>query len=90
MPQNRSTTAAAASRKATDKRSSHVKYTVEAEAMPAKTMRALVRGKIEELLPAYALEITRLAEEEERAGLKALAEVLGVREAMAGDQAGRA
>ena len=60
-------------RKAGDKRSQHVKSTVEAEAMPAKIMRKLLRDSVEAFLPDGALEIARVAEESERAGLRALA-----------------
>lgn len=59
-------------RKETDKRASHIEFTVEAEAMPAKHLRKLLRGHIESLLPANAMEITRIAEEQERAGIKML------------------
>jgi hypothetical protein len=62
-------------RKATDKRSSHITYTVEAEAMPAKLMRKLVRDSIESLLPPHALEISKLAESEERRGLQLWAKI---------------
>jgi hypothetical protein len=34
-----------------DKRALHITETVEAEAMPAATMRALLRGYVESLLP---------------------------------------
>jgi hypothetical protein len=57
-------------RKATDKRSSHVRYTVEAEAMPAKLMRELVRDHVESLLPEHALEQAKIVEAEERKGLE--------------------
>ena len=63
-------------RKATDKRSSHVTYTVEAEAMPAKLMRELVRSHVESLLPEHALEQAKLVEAEERKGLEILAGVM--------------
>ena len=63
-------------RKASDKRSSHVKYTVEAEAMPASLMRTLVRSHVEALLPAHALEIAKLAEDEERKGLNRWAAIM--------------
>ena len=56
-------------RKATDKRSSHVKYTVEAEAMPANIMRALVRSHVESLLPEHAVQQAKIVEAEERKGL---------------------
>jgi hypothetical protein len=63
-------------RKATDKRSSHVTYTVEAEAMPAKLMRELVRSHVESLLPERALEQAKLVEAEERKGLEIWAGVM--------------
>ena len=64
-------------RKATDRRSPHVKETVEAEAMPAGIMRAILRSKIEALLPPNALAVAKEAEESERdliGGLAALLE----------------
>lgn len=60
-------------RKAADKRMLHIADTVEAEAMPAATLRALLRAHVEQLLPAQALEVARVAEESERAGLLRLA-----------------
>lgn len=60
-------------RKEGDKRSQHVKATVEAEAMPAKTMRKLLRDTVEAFLPEGALEAARVAEQSEQAGLRALA-----------------
>lgn len=60
-------------RKAGDKRSQHIKSTVEAEAMPARIMRRLLRDSIEAFLPDNALEIAKVAEDSERAGLMALA-----------------
>ncbi|NUZ07602.1 hypothetical protein [Piscinibacter koreensis] len=63
-------------RKATDKRSQHVQHAVEAEAMPAATMRALVRQHVESYLPEHALEIARIAEQSERQGLLRLAHAL--------------
>ena len=62
-------------RKATDRRSPEIEFTVEAEAMPAHIMRELLRERVEALLPADALRIARIAEEEERKGLQALADV---------------
>lgn len=56
-------------RKDGDKRSPEVEFTVEAEAMPARTLRRLLRDRIEELLPARALEVARIAEQSERDGL---------------------
>lgn len=66
-------------RKATDKRSQHVQFAVEAEAMPAATMRALVRTHVESYLPEHALEIAKVAEAEERKGLVRLAQDLDTR-----------
>ena len=43
-----------------------VEATVEAEALPAATLRALVREVVEHQLPERALEITRVAEEDEK------------------------
>ena len=67
------------SRKDTDKRSSHVTYTVEAEAMPAHLMRDLVRSHVESLLPEHALEQAKIVEAEERKGLELWAGVMGLR-----------
>jgi hypothetical protein len=53
-------------RKASDPRAPHVKWTVEAEAMPAATMRGLISGAIAELLPADALERAAKKEARER------------------------
>lgn len=60
-------------RKVADIRSLQVEATVEAEAMPARTLRALLRDRIEELLPEGALAAAKVAEESERAGLRLLA-----------------
>jgi hypothetical protein len=54
-------------RKEGDNRALHVTETVEAEAMPAHVMRALLRERIEALLPERALAVARAAEESERA-----------------------
>jgi hypothetical protein len=62
-------------RKETDRRSLHIKETVEAEAMPAHTLRQILRTEVEALLPPRALEIARIAERNERAGLMRLAEL---------------
>ena len=61
-------------RKSGDRRSLHVAETVEAEAMPADIMRELLREKIESYLPPRALEVARVAEEDERASLLEMAE----------------
>ncbi len=64
-------------RKATDRRSLEVQHTVEAEAMPAGLLRYTLRSHIEALLPTGALEITKVAEESERAQIMRVAEMLG-------------
>ncbi len=64
-------------RKASDKRSQHVKYTVEAEAMPAHILRELLRWEVEYLLPENALHAAKVAEESERAHLLRMANMLG-------------
>lgn len=61
-------------RKTGDSRSQHVKETVEAEAMPARILRELLRTNIESLLPAGALHAAKVAEQSEREGLKRLAQ----------------
>jgi hypothetical protein len=63
-------------RKAGDRRSLHIQGTVEAEAMPAKIMRQLLRDHIESLLPKNALAVAKAAEESEREGLERIAEIL--------------
>jgi hypothetical protein len=60
-------------RKKSDTRSLQVASTVEAEAMPAHILRALLRQQIEKLLPEGALASAKVAEESERAGLRMLA-----------------
>lgn len=64
-------------RKETDKRSQHISISVEAEAMPAKILRGILRDKIECLLPAGALTIAKVAEESERAHLDTMARIMG-------------
>jgi hypothetical protein len=59
-------------RKAGDKRALHVRATVEAEAMPAKDMRHLLRSHIEALLPDGELAAVKVAEQSEREGLRIL------------------
>ena len=59
-------------RKDTDKRSAHVAETVEAEAMPARVLRRLLRREIELLLPPGALAAAKVAEQSEREGLRRL------------------
>jgi hypothetical protein len=64
-------------RKAGEKRATHIEKTVEAEAMPAGTMRALLRNTIEELLAPDALAAAKVAEESERQQLEILADLAG-------------
>jgi hypothetical protein len=64
-------------RKASDRRAIHVETAVEAEAMPASVLRAMLRDRIEQLLPAGALEVAKVAEESERAHLARMALFLG-------------
>ena len=63
-------------RKQSDTRRPDVRETVEAEALPAATMRAIVREAVEAYLPEGALEAVKMAEESEREGLRALACIL--------------
>jgi hypothetical protein len=63
-------------RKKTDKRSPHVKRTVEAEAMPPATLIRLLRHEIESLLPQGLLETMREIEKQEREVLLELADAL--------------
>ena len=63
-------------RKLGDKRSQHIAFTVEAEAMPGKVLRSIVRKEIEALLPQRALEVCRAAEDSERAHLEHIANML--------------
>ncbi len=64
-------------RKASEKRAPEILRTVEAEAMPAQLMRALLRGRIEALLPEHALATIKIAEEDEKAHLRRIADMLG-------------
>jgi len=60
-------------RKEGDKRSQHIAYTVEAEAMPAKILRGILRNKVEALLPPHALAVAKVAEQSERQHLRNMA-----------------
>lgn len=60
-------------RKDGDKRSQHVTYSVEAEAMPSSTLRAILRLEVETLLPVGALQVAKVAEQSERAHLAKMA-----------------
>ena len=57
-------------RKESDRRALHVEHTVEAEAMPAGILRELLRAEIEDLLPPDALEVAKVAEDNEREHLR--------------------
>jgi hypothetical protein len=63
-------------RKALDRRSLEVAETVEAEAMPARILRDLLRDKIEALLPVGALYAAKVAEASERGHLERMASLL--------------
>lgn len=63
-------------RKAGDRRSVHIESTVEAEAMPARDLRDLLRRNVEALLPENALAVARVAETSERAHLARVAALL--------------
>ena len=63
-------------RKAGEVRRQDITETVEAEAMPAATLRALLRTSVEGLLPDRALEVTKLVEQEERNGIARMAELV--------------
>jgi hypothetical protein len=63
-------------RKPGDKRSLHIKETVEAEAMPAHLMRAMLAHRIQQFLPSHQLAVTKVAEESEREYLRSLAEAM--------------
>lgn len=63
-------------RKESDKRSQHIAFTVEAEAMPAGIMRRILREKVEALLPENALAVAKVAEQSERAHLLEMAQFL--------------
>jgi hypothetical protein len=64
-------------RKAGDRRSLHVHETVEAEAMPARVLRKLLRSEIEKLLPDNALMVAKAAEASERDYIVHLANMIG-------------
>lgn len=62
-------------RKEGDKRSQHVTYSVEAEAMQARDLRAILRLEVEDLLPEHALEVAKVAEQSEQIHLRNMAEM---------------
>jgi len=60
-------------RKKSDRRAPHIKATIEAEALAAGVLRALLREAVEQFLPPRALEVARVAEQSERELLMGLA-----------------
>lgn len=64
-------------RKDSDRRSLHIKETVEAEAMPAGHLRNLLRSRIEALLPERALAVAKVEEESARGYFADLARLAG-------------
>ena len=60
-------------RKDGDKRSKHLTYSVEAEAMPASALRRILRLEVETLLPENALQVAKVAEQSERNHLARMA-----------------
>ena len=58
-------------RKRTDKRATHIRETVEAEAIPAPKMRELVRNAIESYLPAGNIKFAEMMERQGREYLRA-------------------
>lgn len=63
-------------RKAGDRRSLHVAETVEAEAMPARILRGILRERIERMLPEGALAAAKVAEQSERDHIERMARTL--------------
>lgn len=61
----------------TDKRAFHIRETVEAEAMPARILRELLRTNIEGLLPERALDIAKVEEQSARDYFDRIAEITG-------------
>lgn len=63
-------------RKETDRRALHITETVEAEAMPAGLLRAILRERIEGLIPEHVLRAAKVAEESERSSINLVASAL--------------
>ena len=63
-------------RKDSDRRSLHVAETVEAEAMPARILRGILRERIERMLPEGALAAAKVAEQSERDHIERMARLL--------------
>ncbi|PIY00769.1 MAG: hypothetical protein CO070_03340 [Gallionellales bacterium CG_4_9_14_0_8_um_filter_55_61] len=73
-------------RKDGDKRSQHIAYTVEAEAMPAKVLRGILRDKVEALLPVNALAVSKVAEQAELQQLELMARMFATPWDIDGDE----
>ena len=63
-------------RKASERRRREIRRTVEAEAMPAAELRAMLCSTVEGFLPAGALTSVQAAEDSEREGLARLAGII--------------
>ena len=63
-------------RKTTDRRRLDIQTTVEAEAMPAGTLRGILRSAVEHYLPAGALKAAKVAEESEKQTLYSLCDII--------------
>lgn len=63
-------------RKPGDRRALHIRETVEAEAMPARILRQLLRNRIESYLPDQALAVARVEEQDVQAYFDNLATML--------------
>jgi len=61
-------------RKASDRRAQHITRTVEAEAMPAGTLRAMLESQLDALIPPNYLRALQVAEESERQAINLLAD----------------
>ena len=64
-------------RKESDRRSQHIDCAVEAESMPARILRGILRYKVEALLPVNALAVAKVAEQSEREHLTRMAAMSG-------------
>lgn len=64
-------------RKPGDRRALHVNETVEAEALPANVLRAILRQNVEALLPAQALHVARAEEDSAQAYFEMVANMGG-------------
>ena len=72
-------------RKESEKRSLHIDCAVEAESLPAKILRKILRDKVEALLPPDALAVAKVAEDCERHSLKLMAKFFDPADYVEGD-----